>query len=67
MGGKHELLCEDNTCIIEPEILTAVNSEEDKTGWHASNYSEFWGRKLTEGLTLRLGKKFVRISGVAFF
>lgn len=26
-------------------------------GWRAANYSEFWGRKYTEGLELRLGTK----------
>lgn len=55
--NQFELLCEDNPCIVDPVLIENVNAEQDKTGWYASNYSEFWGRKLNDGLTLRLGKK----------
>lgn len=53
--NQFELLCEDNPCIVDPVLIENVNAEQDKTGWYASNYSEFWGRKLNDGLTLRLG------------
>ncbi|KAJ3649376.1 hypothetical protein Zmor_021124 [Zophobas morio] len=49
-----EMLCEQNACIVDPMIIDFVNNNYG-VGWTASNYSEFWGRKLEEGIKLRLG------------
>jgi hypothetical protein len=49
-----DMLCEQHRCIIEPTITDAINSDPSN-GWTASNYSEFWGRTLEEGIKLRLG------------
>ncbi|XP_046470868.1 uncharacterized peptidase C1-like protein F26E4.3 [Neodiprion pinetum] len=55
LGRKPEMLCETNRCLVEPEIIDAVNYESDRLGWRAENHSEFWGRTLAEGMKLRLG------------
>lgn len=48
-------MCERDQCIIEPEITNSINFQTSRYGWLASNYSEFWGHKLEEGVKLRLG------------
>ena len=50
-----ELLCEQNVCLVEPEIISRVNTGGYRSHWRASNYSMFWGRPLDEGISLRLG------------
>jgi hypothetical protein len=54
VGMSGDMLCEQHRCIIEPTITDAINSDPSN-GWTASNYSEFWGRTLEEGIKLRLG------------
>ncbi|XP_023712916.1 uncharacterized peptidase C1-like protein F26E4.3 isoform X2 [Cryptotermes secundus] len=54
-GNKVELLCEQNECLVEPEIILRINSGGHHFNWRASNYSIFWGRRLDEGISLRLG------------
>jgi len=54
-GKKLELLCEHNVCLVEPEIISRVNTGGYRFSWRASNYSMFWGRRLDEGISLRLG------------
>jgi hypothetical protein len=41
--------------LIEENLISNVNSDAAKLGWKAQNYTEFWGRKLAEGLEYRLG------------
>lgn len=53
VNGRMEVLCERNTCLMEENIIN--NVQRYSHGWSATNYSEFWGRKLEEGITLRLG------------
>lgn len=55
MGRVAEVLCEQNRCLQEPEIIDEINSNRFTSGWRARNYSEFWGRTLKEGVELRLG------------
>ncbi|KAG7213781.1 hypothetical protein KM043_003002 [Ampulex compressa] len=55
LGQRAEVLCEENRCLIEPELTNEINREQSSLGWHAHNYTEFWGRTLKEGVTLRLG------------
>lgn len=55
MGNKLEMVCENNICLVEPEIVNTVNQLSTKYGWTATNYSKFWGRSLEDGITLRLG------------
>lgn len=50
-----DMFCETHTCLMEPELINNINQNSDNLGWTASNYSEFWGRKLEEGILLRLG------------
>ncbi|KAJ8947883.1 hypothetical protein NQ318_010029 [Aromia moschata] len=46
--------CTKDVCLIDPEIINTVNDDVTR-GWTASNYSEFWGRTLDDGVKLRLG------------
>ncbi|CAH2000246.1 unnamed protein product [Acanthoscelides obtectus] len=55
VGGRLEMLCERNVCLIDTNIIESVNLEQDMLGWRATNYSEFWGRTLDEGVRYRLG------------
>lgn len=49
-----EVLCEQNRCLQEQSLIDEVNSMSS-FDWRARNYSEFWGKKLSEGVQLRLG------------
>lgn len=53
--GEMELMCESHQCLIDEQLVGEINSRSRFYGWRASNYSEFWGRKYEEGLSLRLG------------
>ncbi|KAL0119706.1 hypothetical protein PUN28_007862 [Cardiocondyla obscurior] len=55
LGNRAEMLCEENRCLIEPELIEDVNMQEFTLGWRAGNYSDFWGRTLRDGVELRLG------------
>nr|CAD7401233.1 unnamed protein product [Timema cristinae] len=55
VAGRAELLCERNECLVEPEVIASVNTGGNRLGWRASNYTAFWGRRLDEGISLRLG------------
>lgn len=60
---------------MEPEAIQAINGNSAEFGWTAGNHSDFWGRKLEDGLVYRLGtlepEKFVKtkknIRLVAYF
>lgn len=53
VGRRAEVLCEQNRCLQEAELIDEVNSMS--LSWRARNYSEFNGRTLQEGIQLRLG------------
>jgi len=55
LGKRAEVLCEENRCLIEPELMEEINLQGPTLGWQAGNYSEFWGRTLRDGVELRLG------------
>lgn len=48
---------------MEPEAIEAINGNSDSLGWTAGNHSDFWARKMEDGLVYRLGtlepEKFV--------
>lgn len=50
-------VCEQNVCLIDDSLVQNVNTISSTLGWRATNYTEFWGKKYTEGLELRLGTK----------
>ncbi|XP_057373493.1 uncharacterized peptidase C1-like protein F26E4.3 [Daphnia carinata] len=62
-SSKTEFLCEADACLVEPEAIQAINGNSAEYGWSAGNHSDFWGRKLEDGLVYRLGtlepEKFV--------
>ena len=47
-------VCENDTCLSDLDMIYDINSS-DNLGWTARNYTSFYGRKLTDGLMLRLG------------
>ncbi|XP_031845246.1 putative peptidase C1-like protein F26E4.3 [Nomia melanderi] len=52
---RAEVLCDQNRCLQERELIDEINLESPALGWRARNYSEFSGRTLNEGVLLRLG------------
>lgn len=55
LGTRAEVLCEENRCLMDNDLLDELNIQSDDLNWRAGNYSEFWGRTLNEGIELRLG------------
>ncbi|KAG8291692.1 Tubulointerstitial nephritis antigen-like [Homalodisca vitripennis] len=53
-GCKHEMVCSQNKCLVDPELLTSINQDRF-AGYKVANYTEFWGRTLNEGMARRLG------------
>jgi hypothetical protein len=47
--------CEKDACLSEANVINNINRESRSLGWKAYNYTEFYGKKLKEGLTYRLG------------
>lgn len=52
-GGTAE--CEQDPCLSDDDLISSVNRESRSLGWKAYNYTEFYGRKLKDGLAYRLG------------
>lgn len=54
---RPEIMCERDSCLVEPEVIRAVNARNAAGAlpWRASNFTTFWGKRLDEGLTQRLG------------
>uniref|UniRef100_A0A9J8CBL1 Tubulointerstitial nephritis antigen-like 1 n=2 Tax=Cyprinus carpio TaxID=7962 RepID=A0A9J8CBL1_CYPCA len=50
-NGRWE--CELHACLIEDDMIQEINRRG--YGWRATNYSQFWGMTLDEGLRYRLG------------
>lgn len=55
IGLRAEVLCEENRCLVETDLLEELNLEGEHLNWKAKNQSKFWGRSLSDGLELRLG------------
>ncbi|XP_072404738.1 tubulointerstitial nephritis antigen-like [Chiloscyllium punctatum] len=47
--------CEQHVCLINQEMIDIIN--QGNYGWRASNYSQFWGLTLDEGIRYRLGTR----------
>ena len=52
--SRTEFDCEADACIVDHDAIRRINSQKN-LGWTAGNHSEFWGRKLEDGIVLRLG------------
>ncbi|XP_076297531.1 putative peptidase C1-like protein F26E4.3 [Lasioglossum baleicum] len=55
VGMRAEVVCEQNRCLQERDLIEEINLESRSLGWRARNYSEFSGRTLSDGVKLRLG------------
>lgn len=54
-GHGSRLECETDACLVDDQVIDGINRDASRLGWKAANYSEFYGRKLSEGLRYRLG------------
>ncbi|XP_026750376.2 uncharacterized peptidase C1-like protein F26E4.3 isoform X1 [Galleria mellonella] len=45
--------CEQDVCLISEDVINGVNYGNEK--WRAANYSEFYGKKLKDGIKYKLG------------
>jgi len=52
-----ELMCDTNKCLVQPDLLDDINAQP-YYGFTASNYSQFWGKKLSTGLQRLLGTRY---------
>ncbi|XP_069949609.1 uncharacterized peptidase C1-like protein F26E4.3 [Cherax quadricarinatus] len=52
---KGGLVCEEDQCMVDEDVIEEVNFRLRQYGWRATNYSSFWGRKTKDGLLLRTG------------
>lgn len=48
-------ICEQDPCLMDENMINDINGQSRNLGWSAKNYSIFYGRKLRDGLSLRLG------------
>ncbi|XP_034948332.1 tubulointerstitial nephritis antigen-like [Chelonus insularis] len=55
IGRRADVLCENNRCLLEADLLNELSIETERLGWSSGNYSEFWGRTLDDGIRLKLG------------
>ncbi|CAB3254975.1 unnamed protein product [Arctia plantaginis] len=46
--------CSRDPCIIDDDVISYVNRDY-RLGWRASNYSQFYNKKLKDGLIFKLG------------
>lgn len=49
------MTCEEDACLSDDKTIFDINSNRRTLGWEAQNYTEFYGRKLKDGLIYRLG------------
>ncbi|XP_037784524.1 uncharacterized peptidase C1-like protein F26E4.3 isoform X2 [Penaeus monodon] len=47
--------CEDDPCMVDEALIREVNQGSRRYGWRAANYTQFWGRKASDGLRMRTG------------
>ena len=50
-----EWMCETEECLINQQIYDNLLQSQMTLDWSPSNYSQFWGRTLQEGLNGKLG------------
>ncbi|XP_026318289.1 uncharacterized peptidase C1-like protein F26E4.3 [Hyposmocoma kahamanoa] len=53
LTGNMDWICSSDPCIIDERILDEVN--RGFTTWKAANYSEFYNKKLKDGIIYKLG------------
>ena len=49
------MTCEEDVCLSDEQTISDINRNTSILGWEAQNYTEFYGRKLKDGLIYRLG------------
>ncbi|KAG5678378.1 hypothetical protein PVAND_008058 [Polypedilum vanderplanki] len=54
-SGNSTVTCEEDVCLSDVNVINDINRNAASLGWKAYNYTEFYGKKLKEGLTYRLG------------
>lgn len=54
VDGQTSWRCDRDPCIIDDDIIRRVNGDH-RIGWRAYNYTQFYGKKLKDGLVYKLG------------
>ena len=47
--------CDTHRCMINDKMIRDINRGSRQYGWSSANYTDFWGKKLSDGLTLKTG------------
>ena len=50
-------MCDTQKCLVQEDLIEDINYNS-AYGWTASNYSQFWGKKLNTGLQYLLGTRY---------
>jgi len=53
--GEEGIKCDREVCVTDEPLLNLLRRMRGSLGWTASNYTFFWGRKLSEALVRRGG------------
>ena len=59
-------LCETEECLIDIKVYDNLIQSQTTLDWIPSNYSQFWGRTLQEGLNGKLGTESTLVNRFFF-
>ena len=60
-------MCETEECLIDIKVYDNLIQSQTTLDWIPSNYSQFWGRTLQEGLNGKLGTESTLVNRFFFF
>ena len=60
-------MCETEECLIDIKVYDNLIQSQTTLDWIPSNYSQFWGRTLQEGLNGKLGTESTLVNRIFFF
>ena len=59
-------MCETEECLIDIKVYDNLIQSQTTLDWIPSNYSQFWGRTLQEGLNGKLGTESTLVNRFFF-
>ena len=59
-------MCETEECLIDIKVYDNLIQSQTTLDWIPSNYSQFWGRTLQEGLNGKLGTESTLVNRIFF-
>ena len=60
-------MCETEECLIDIKVYDNLIQSQTTLDWIPSNYSQFWGRTLQEGLNGKLGTESTLVNRFFFY